>query len=198
MQQELAMQDRATGTDPGFDEQGNRERIVRLRNAGVVVWSAERVFVGAEVPLERIEKDAVLMNAVIRGGNTCIGARAKIGTSGTAVLNNTQVGRAVELGAGSYEHATFFDGAKVRGFAEVRQGTVLEESAEVGHNVGLKHTFLTTGVVAGSGINFCDVLVSGGSSRQDHTEIGSGTVHFNFDPHADKFGSLLGDVSGLL
>ncbi len=162
------------------------------------MWSAERVFIAPEVPLDGISPGAILMNAVIRGEQTAIGSQSKIGVSGTAVLINTQVGRGAELGAGSYQHATLFDATKVRGFAEIRQGTVLEESAEVGHNVGLKHTFFTTGVVAGSCINFCDALVTGGSSRQDHSEIGSGAVHFNFDPHGDKFGSLLGDARGLL
>jgi len=181
-----------------FDEVGNRERIACLRDAGVHVWGPERVFVGPEVRLDRVESGAVLMNAVIRGERTAIGSQARIGVSGTAVLVNTQVGPAVELGAGSYEEATLFASAKVRGFAELRPGTVLEEGAEIGHNVGLKHTFLTTGVVAGSCINFCDVLVTGGSSRQDHSEIGSGAVHFNFDPHGDKFGSSLGDATGLL
>ena len=187
--------------EPGnvsFDETGNRQRVARLRNAGVLVSSPERVFVGPEVRLDCIESDAVLMNAVVLGEQTTVGSQARVGVSGTAVLVNTQVGRAVELGAGSYRQATLLAGAKVRGFAELRPGTVLEESAEAGHNVGLKHAFFTTGVVAGSGINFCDVLVTGGSSRQDHTEIGSGTVHFNFDPHCDKFGSLFGDATGLL
>jgi bifunctional N-acetylglucosamine-1-phosphate-uridyltransferase/glucosamine-1-phosphate-acetyltransferase GlmU-like protein len=73
-------------------------------------------------------------------------------------------------------------GAEVRGFAEPRQGTVLEEESEVGHNVGLKNTGFTAGAVAGSLINFCDVLLTGGSSRNNHSEVGSGSVHFNFDP----------------
>jgi UDP-N-acetylglucosamine/UDP-N-acetylgalactosamine diphosphorylase len=40
--------------------------------------------------------------------------------------------------------------------------------------------------------------VTGGTSRKDHSEIGSGSVHFNFDPRGDKFGSLLGDARGFL
>jgi bifunctional UDP-N-acetylglucosamine pyrophosphorylase / glucosamine-1-phosphate N-acetyltransferase len=42
------------------------------------------------------------------------------------------------------------------------------------------------------------VLVTGGSSRADHSEIGSGAIHFNFDPRGDKFGSMLGDARGCL
>jgi UDP-N-acetylglucosamine/UDP-N-acetylgalactosamine diphosphorylase len=184
--------------DWSYDEQGNRERVAALRRAGVVVWGAERVFIGPEVATDRIEPGAVLMNAVIRGPETAIGAQSKVGISGTSLLVNSQVGREVELGAGSYRNTTLFDRVKIRDFAEMRKGTVLEEEAEVGHNVGLKHTFFTVGVVAGSCINFCDVLVTGGSSRHDHSEIGSGAIHFNFDPHGDKFGSLIGDATGLL
>ena len=87
---------------------------------------------------------------------------------------------------------------RLESFAEFRQGTVLEEEAETGHNVALKNTVLTAGVVAGSLINFCDVLLTGGSSRNDHSEVGSGSVHFNFDPRGDKFGSLMGDTTGCL
>lgn len=181
-----------------YDEGGNRERVAALRNAGVEVWGAERVFVGPEISMHRIEPGAVLLNAIIRGSETAIGSRSRVGISGTSVLVNSQVGRGVELGAGSYRNTTLFDGVKIRGFAEMRRGTVLEEEAEVGHNVGLKHTFFTVGVVAGSCINFCDALVTGGSSRHDHSEIGSGAIHFNFDPHGDKFGSLIGDATGLL
>jgi hypothetical protein len=42
------------------------------------------------------------------------------------------------------------------------------------------------------------VLLTGGSSRNDHSEVGSGSVHFNFDPRGDKFGSLMGDATGCL
>jgi acetyltransferase-like isoleucine patch superfamily enzyme len=181
-----------------FDEPGNRRRIAALRKAGVMVWGANRVFVGPEVALDNIEPQSILMNAILRGESTAVGAESRIGTSGTASLINVQVGRRVELGAGTYRNAAIFHDAKVRGFAELRQGTVLEESAETAHNVGLKHTFFSMGVVAGSLINYCDVLVTGGSSRQDHTEIGSEAVHFNFDARGDKFGSLFGDARGLL
>jgi UDP-N-acetylglucosamine/UDP-N-acetylgalactosamine diphosphorylase len=164
----------------------------------VEVWGAERVYVGSEVLLENISSDVTLMNAALTGENTAVGRYSRIGTSGLATIHNTQIGEQVELGAGSYSHATLLNGVKIRGFAEIRQGTVLEEQAEVGHNVGLKHTVFTAAVVAGSSINFCDAFISGGTSRDDHSEIGSGCVHFNFDPHGDKFGSLIGDVTGVL
>jgi hypothetical protein len=184
--------------DMAYDDHGNRTRLSWLAQNGVKVWGPERVYVSEEVQLNRISSGAVLMNTTITGATTFIGARAQIGISGLARINEAQIGPSVVLGAGSYEHCVLLHGAKVRGFAELRQGTVLEEEAEAGHNVGLKNTVFTAAVVAGSSINFCDVLLTGGSFRNDHSEVGSGSVHFNFDPRGDKFGSLMGDATGCL
>ncbi len=180
---------------PDYNEQANRVRISRLVESGVRVWGAERVYIGEEVQLDHISPSAELLNAVITGENTFIGSGSQIGVSGLAQIHESQIGSSCVLGAGSYEHCVLLKGAKTRGFAELRQGTVLEEDAEIAHNVGLKNTVFTIGVVAGSCINYCDVFVSGGSSRSDHSEIGSGAIHFNFDPRGDKFGSLLGDAT---
>jgi len=181
-----------------YDEQGNRTRLSWLAQNGVEVWGPERVYVSEEVRLERISAGAVLMNATLTGVTTFIGAEAQIGTSGLARIHEAQIGHSAVLGAGNYENCVLLHGTKVRGFAEFRHGTVLEEESETGHNVGLKNTVLMLGVVAGSSINFCDVLLGGGSSRSDHSEVGSGVVHFNFDPRGDKFGSLMGDSKGCL
>jgi hypothetical protein len=181
-----------------FDEEGNRHRIELLTDRGIFVWGPHRVYVGDDVPLDQIGQGAVLMNATITGKDTVIGTKAEIGTSGLARIHNAQIGPHVQLGAGTYENCVLLSGAKTRGFAELRPGTVLEEDSDIGHNVGLKNTTLTAGAVAGSQINFCDVFLTGGSSRSDHSEIGSGTIHFNFDPRGDKYGSLMGDASGCL
>src|SRR5579883_14617 len=180
------------------DQENNRARVAELAAAGVMVWSPERVYIGPEVNLEFISPGAELINAIVRGASTRIGARSRIGTSGIAVLSECQVGEGVELGAGSYDGATMLDGVKVRGFGELRQSCLLEEGVELGHNVGLKNTLLTSTIIAGSNINFCDVVITGGRSRSDHSEIGSGVVHLNFDPRRDKFGSLLGNADGVL
>ena len=181
-----------------YDEAGNKSRVLTLRSRGIHIWSDARVFVAADVPLDGIEAGATVMNAVIRGRDTRIGANSLIGTSGAAIMENVQTGRGVEIGAGTYSECVLLDRTKIRGFAEIRPGTVLEEGVGVGHNVGLKNTIFTAAVVAGSCINFCDVFVSGGTSCQNHTEIGSGAVHFNFAPTRDKFASLIGDVTGVL
>src|SRR5216684_2740802 len=184
--------------DLAYDDHGNRTRLSQLAQNGVKVWGPERVYVAEEVRLRRISAGAVLMNATITGATTFIGAGAQIGISGLARIHEAQIGPSVVLGAGSYESCVLLHRSKARGFAEFRQGTVLEEEAETGHNVGLKNTVLMVGAVAGSSINFCDVLLAGGCSRSDHSEVGSGVVHFNFDPRGDKFGSLMGDATGCL
>ncbi len=71
----------------------------------------------------------------------------------------------------------------------------VEEEASVAHTAGLKQTLFLSYVTAGSLINVCDMLMAGGTSRRNHSEIGSSFVHFNFTPHGDKAtASLVGDV----
>lgn len=184
--------------DRRYDEGANPLRIAQLADRGVDIWGAHKVYVGEEVPIENFESGAVLYDATITGANTRIGAGSRIGVSGPARIDDCQIGRDCELGAGVYEGSTLLDGAKVRGFAELRPGTLLEEGAEAAHCCAFKNTILTAGAVAGSMINFCDAMLTGGTSRADHSEIGSGAVHFNFDPRGDKWGSLFGDVRGVL
>ena len=181
-----------------YDETGNRERVRRLRERGVDVWGPERVYVAVDVPLQNIEPGASIYQATLSGSGLCIGRGSRIGVSGHARVADCQIGRDVELGAGTYEGAAFLDGVVVRGFAEIRPGTLLEEQVEAAHSVAFKNTILTATVVTGSVINFCDLFMSGGTSRTDHSEVGSGVIHFNFDPRGDKYGSLIGDARGVL
>ena len=181
-----------------YDDAGNRERVARLIERDVDVWGPERVYVAADVPLENIEPGAVLRNAALSGSQLRIGRGSRIGVSGHARVADCQIGRDVALGAGSYENATLLDGARVRGFAELREGTLLEEQTEAAHSVAFKNTILTATVVTGSLINYCDIFMSGGTSRDDHSEVGSGVIHFNFDPRGDKWSTLIGDVRGVL
>ncbi|MFH2100402.1 MAG: protein GlmU, partial [Pseudomonadota bacterium] len=91
--------------------------------------------------------------------------------------------------------AVFLAGASMGSNAHVRAGTILEEQASAAHSVGLKHTILFPFVTLGSLINFCDIFMAGGTSRENHSEVGSSYVHFNYTPQQDKAtASLLGDV----
>jgi UDP-N-acetylglucosamine/UDP-N-acetylgalactosamine diphosphorylase len=110
-------------------------------------------------------------------------------------VEDCQLGRKVALKGGYYSGATFLDGANMGSAAHIRPGTLLEEEAGGAHAVGLKQTIFLPFVTAGSLINFCDCLMSGGTSRKNHSEIGSSYIHFNYTPHQDKATpSLIGDV----
>jgi UDP-N-acetylglucosamine/UDP-N-acetylgalactosamine diphosphorylase len=110
-------------------------------------------------------------------------------------IQNCQLGAGVQLAGGFAEGAVFLDGASMASGAHIRPGTILEEQANGAHTVGLKQTILFPFVTLGSLINFCDLLMAGGTSRHDHSEVGSSYIHFNFTPDGDKTtASLFGDV----
>ena len=110
-------------------------------------------------------------------------------------MENCQLGRNVKLKGGFFSGAVFLDGASMGLGAHVRAGTILEDQSSGAHTVGLKQTVLFPFVTLGSLINFCDILMAGGTSRKDHGEVGSSYVHFNFTPNQDKAtASLIGDV----
>ncbi|MBI1354248.1 MAG: UDP-N-acetylglucosamine pyrophosphorylase [Acidobacteria bacterium] len=181
-----------------YDEGGNQGRIAALTNRGVQVWGADRNYIAPDVPLDQIEPGAVLVQSMLTGAATRIGRGSRIGESGPARVHDCQIGRHCTVGAGTYDGATFLDKVSIRGYAEVRPGTLLEEQVEAAHSVAFKNTILTATCVTGSLLNYCDLFMSGGTSREDHSEVGSGVIHFNFDPRGDKWGSLMGDVRGVL
>ncbi len=138
-------------------------------------------------------------DAVIHPGcrivNSFIGPGCEIGAEGSVTIENCQLGRNVKLKGGFFSGVVFLDGASMGSGAHARAGTILEEQANGAHTVGLKQTVLLPFVTLGSLINFCDILMAGGTSRKDHSEVGSSYIHFNFTPNQDKAtASLVGDV----
>jgi UDP-N-acetylglucosamine/UDP-N-acetylgalactosamine diphosphorylase len=163
---------------------------------GVLVPRPDLVALDPEVDPARIEAGAqILPGARIEGARTVIGRGSRIGTGGPVVLRNCALGRGVELASGAFEECVFFDGASYGPSAHARAGTLFEERARAAHCVGTKHTILLPFVTLGSLINFCDCLMGGGTGDGDHSEVGSGFVHFNFTPFSDKATpSMFGDV----
>jgi UDP-N-acetylglucosamine/UDP-N-acetylgalactosamine diphosphorylase len=159
-------------------------------------WRKDGVTVGNDVDLQKIEGDVVIHpGSRIQGEKTSIASGCIIGAETPAVIEDCQLGRGVQLKGGVFSGAAFFDYANMGSGAHVRAGTILEEEAGGAHSVGLKQTVFLPFVTAGSLINFCDALMTGGTSRKDHSEIGSSYVHFNYTPHQDKAtASLIGDV----
>ena len=160
-------------------------------------WQKLNVSMGDEVDPSRIAADVVIHPGCrILGSETSIGPGSEIGAEGPVTLENCQLGRGVKLKGGYFSGATFFDGANMGSGAHVRAGTILEEEANGAHTVGLKQTILFPFVTLGSLINFCDVFMAGGTSRKDHSEVGSSYIHFNYTPNKDKAtASLAGDVA---
>lgn len=175
------------------------DRIRELEARGVRIIDRRQVYVAPEVKTERIFPGAVLFPGTrLTGERTLIGTGAKIGTEGPAVIADSIIAAEAEVKSGFLEGATLLKRAKAGAGAHFRAGTLLEEEASTAHTVGLKQTILMYGVTLGSLINLCDILVSGGRSRAEHTEIGSGFVHFNFTPYGKRGDkatpSLVGDV----
>ncbi len=159
-------------------------------------WLKKGVELAEDVDPARIADDASIHSGCrITGPETSIGPGSVIGAEAPAVIENCQLGRKVELKGGYFSGVVFFDGSSMGSGAHVRAGTILEEEASAAHTVGLKQTLLMPFTTLGSLINFCDVLMAGGTSRKNHGEVGSSYVHFNYTPHQDKAtASLLGDV----
>ncbi|MBC8074066.1 MAG: UDP-N-acetylglucosamine pyrophosphorylase, partial [Deltaproteobacteria bacterium] len=180
-------------------DRGLHERLAQLSSRGVLIVDARQVYLADDVVLERIAAGAVLHPGTrLHGARTWIGAGAQIGVEGPATLVDAVFDREAAIDSGFVHGAVLLRGARLGNSAHVRPGTLLEEGASTAHAVGLKHTILLAHVTLGSLINFCDVLMAGGSSRRDHSEVGSGFIHFNFTPwgrSGDKAtASLVGDV----
>ena len=172
-------------------------KIARLIAKGVRVACPESIEIGAEVDIDRISGDGVTIHAgsKIFGDTTIILNGAIIGFEAPATVKNCQIGPGVELKGGFFEDAVFLANAKAGLGSHVREASIFEEQASIAHTVGTKHTILFPFVTLGSLINFCDCLMAGGTSRKNHSEVGSAYIHFNFTPNQDKVtASLIGDV----
>jgi len=168
----------------------------RLIDHGVVLTNPFSVEIADSIVPERIAPGVVIHSGCrLSGVETSIGPGSEIGGEAPAIIEDCQIGRNVELKGGFFSGATILDNASMGSGAQVRPGTLLEEESGGAHTVGFKQTIFLPFVTSGSLINFCDALVAGGTSRSNHSEIGSSYIHFNYTPHQDKAtASLIGDV----
>jgi UDP-N-acetylglucosamine/UDP-N-acetylgalactosamine diphosphorylase len=172
-------------------------KLAQLINKGVRIDCPDSIEIGKEVDVDKISGQGVVIHAgsKIFGNATLILRDAKIGFEGPSTLKNCQIGPEVELKGGFFEDAVFLEKAKAGLGSHVREASIFEEQASVAHSVGTKHTILFPFVTLGSLINFCDCLMAGGTSRKNHSEVGSSYIHFNFTSNQDKAtASLIGDV----
>ncbi|MEI7590409.1 MAG: hypothetical protein WCJ49_03755 [Deltaproteobacteria bacterium] len=178
------------------------QKIKALQAKGVIVPAPDSIYVADDVDIDKISAHGVCLHPFtrIRGAKTVISAGAQIGEEAPVTIENCCLDNDVLLKGGYFRSSLFLAGASVGSGAHVREGCILEEEASCAHSVGLKQTILFPFVTLGSLINFCDCLMAGGTSRGNHSEVGSSYIHFNFTPHQDKATpSLMGDVpSGVM
>lgn len=176
------------------------ETLAALAARGVEIVDPRQTYVAPDVSPERLCSGVVLHPGTrLHGARTFLGSGAQVGVEGPATLVDAVLGAGARVDAGYVEGAVLLAAARLGHGAHVRPGTLLEEEASTAHCVGLKHTILLSFVTLGSLINFCDVLMAGGTSRKDHSEVGSGFIHFNFTPWGERGDkatpTLVGDVA---
>jgi bifunctional UDP-N-acetylglucosamine pyrophosphorylase/glucosamine-1-phosphate N-acetyltransferase len=172
-------------------------KIEKLLKKGVNIPNTDSVEIGSEVDIDRISGEGVVIysGCKIFGSSTLILKNTRIGYESPVTIENCQIGPNVDLKGGFLKQAVLLDKVSIGYGSHIREGTILEEEASIAHTVGLKHTILLPFVTLGSLINFCDCLMSGGTSKKDHSEVGSSYIHFNYTPNQDKAtASLIGDV----
>jgi UDP-N-acetylglucosamine/UDP-N-acetylgalactosamine diphosphorylase len=181
------------------DDTGIEQRLEELEKQGVTIVDPRQTWVDPEVELLRIRPGAVLGPGTRLQGRRCfVGEGARVGTEGPATLVDAVLAAGASVASGFASGAVLLEGASLGANAHARGGTLLEEEASTAHGVGLKQTLLLSFVTLGSLINFCDCLMAGGTSRKDHSEVGSGYIHFNYTPWGERGDkatpSLVGDV----
>lgn len=170
--------------------------LEQLQSKGVKFLAPSSCFVAEEVDPARIAPDLVVWPGCrLAGKELAVGPGCELGAEAPATVVDCQLGADVKLKGGFFERSTFLDGFEAGSGAHVRPGCLFEEGSSIAHTVGVKQTVFLPWVTAGSLINFCDILMAGGTSRKNHSEIGSSYIHFNYTPHQDKAtASLVGDV----
>ncbi len=183
---------------PGADE-ALESRLAEASARGVRIVDPRQTTIAPDVDLDRLHPGCVLHpGSRLAGPRLVLGPEAQVGTEGPATLVDCALGEGATLASGFGEGAVLLAGASAGANAHLRPGTLLEEQASTAHAVGLKQTILLPFVTLGSLINFCDCLMAGGTSRSDHSEVGSGFIHFNFTPWGERGDkatpSLIGDA----
>ncbi len=171
-------------------------QVKRLVERGVAITHPMTVDIGGDIDPDMISPGVTIHGGCrISGKKTVIMAGAVLGEEAPVTVRDCQIGTDVSLKGGFFQNSVFLDKANMGSGAHVREACILEEEAGGAHAVGLKHTILLPFVTLGSIINFCDCLMAGGTSRKNHSEVGSSYIHFNYSPNQDKATpSLMGDV----
>lgn len=170
--------------------------VQRLQERGVCIPAPQTVSISPEVDLKNIAEGVVIHPGCrVRGRATSMGPGCVLGEETPATVCDCRLGSRVRLKGGFFASSVFLDDVCLGSASHVRPVCLFEEGVRSGHATAFKHTILFPFVTAGSLVNFCDILMAGGTGVKDYGEIGSSFVHFNYTPHGDKAtASLIGDV----
>ena len=200
------------------------KQLQNLQERGVIIPDLNSVKIGKEISPENISPGCTIYPFVrINGEKTNIKSGSKIGIYGPVTLKNSWIGEEVIvgslgavtlkdvvvgpksiLGSGVAEQAVLlgkesFVNEFTTGYGfRIRKGSLYEEDSSSAQHTDTKMTILFPWATLGSNINFCDVILTGGtgSGMGFFSEVGSGTIHFNFTIRGDKAtASMFGDVS---
>lgn len=162
---------------------------------------------GRDVVVERaqihgpcqIGEASVLRDVVLRQG-VRLGSRCELGTGGPVVLSEAILGDQVKVVSGFIEKSVLLHDCSLGFGSSIRKNCLIDEFCSLGQSNDLKNTVLGPATLLGSSTNFCDIAVCGGrpGSSVDQTEIGSGSIHFNFGIHGKKWGSWIGSTAALM
>ena len=175
----------------------NIKKIDALLKKGVNIPNPATVFIGDDVDIERISPEGVTLfsGTKLTGAQTLIMPYSVLGYETPVTVENCLMGPGTKLHGGYFQDTVFMGDNVFGSGGHVRKGCILEEQANAAHTVGLKQTILFPFVTLGSLLNFCDCLMAGGTSRKDHSEVGSSFIHFNYTPNQDKATpSMMGNV----
>ena len=172
--------------------EANRKRVRKLQKRGVEILNPESVVIDRSVKLKNIQAGVTIgPGTTIEGTATMIGAGTEI--KGSATIKNCLIGRDCSLHSGEYLDSVLLNECSTVGWARVRGHCAWEEGTNTAHNVDTKTTVLGYKTTLGSLINFCNVLMLGGTSPRLEVgaEVGSGTINFNFLPYGAAVGALI-------
>ncbi len=148
-----------------------RRKIESLQREGVTIRLPETVYIDWDV---QVGEDTEIEPSVSLKGKTKIGKNSFIGKG--SILENTTAGEGVKVLPYSYiSDSEIQNGAIVGPFARIRNGSVVEEKAEIGNFVEVKKSSI------GKETKAKHLTYIGDATIGEKTNIGAGTVFANYD-----------------
>ena len=173
-----------------------QDKITRLLEKGVDIPEPSSIEIASDVDTERISGRGVVLypGARLQGDKNPDLLQCKNRLRGTRNSGRLSARPRCRT-QGRIFQGLPVSGPGLRRIGGTGQGGMHSEESGANHTVGLKQTILFPFVTLGSLINFCDCFMAGGTSRKNHSEVGSSFIHFNYTPNQDKATpSLIGDV----